>query len=225
MNKINSITHINADAKSADLWNATYKGDVEGVKTAIREMTHDSINNLRNAKDGSAIFILNKKNIAEHTPLHYASQEGYVEIVRTLLKCGANPNVRDYDWKTALHFSCAKGYEDISELLLANDANVNNFDRMGSTPLIYAAWKGSVRTVENLLNKGAQVDLRDNDASGYTPLHYATLNNHVEVVQKLLDFGANVHLKCWKGQTAYDIAVKHNFISLITLLESHAGKN
>ena len=46
-----------------------------------------------------------------------AAQNGHTEIVKYLLKKGANVNLRDNDGETALGAAKGKGYTDIVQLL------------------------------------------------------------------------------------------------------------
>jgi ankyrin repeat protein len=40
------------------------------------------------------------------TPLHYACEHGYIDIVRALIKSGANVNIGDKSGWTPIHLAC-----------------------------------------------------------------------------------------------------------------------
>ena len=56
--------------------------------------------------------------------------------------------------------------------------------------------------------------------SGWTPLFYAVRSNQIEVVKVLLEHGANPLVRDTKGITLMDIAIKKEYIEMITLLKS-----
>jgi len=70
--------------------------------------------------------------------------------------------------------------------------------------LMLAAQAGDAATVRQLLDKGANIDFRDDD--GNTVLINAAQMGHTEVVKLLLDKGANIDAKNNNGQTALYIA-------------------
>jgi glutaminase len=84
-----------------------------------------------------------------------------VTLIAELLKCGADPNVADYDIRTALHIACSDGKEEAVGLLLEAGANVLVRDRWGSTPYDDAARKGYNHIVrmleEHLVSQGHRI--------------------------------------------------------------------
>ena len=74
------------------------------------------------------------------TPLHHAAAFGPPQMVRDLLKAGANVNAVDSRSLTALHFAVATEYPspEICESLLKAGADINARDNNGETPLDWA---------------------------------------------------------------------------------------
>jgi len=70
------------------------------------------------------------------------------------------------------------------QVLLAKDANVNIKSKAGCTPLHLVSSRGLMNIVEQLVNNGAVVDVRDNKC--IVPAGYAFQNGHTSVVQWLL---------------------------------------
>jgi len=62
---------------------------------------------------------------ARESPLSYASQGGYLQIVRLLLEHGANPNIAEGDAPDglALYLACAGNHLEVARLLLEHGAN------------------------------------------------------------------------------------------------------
>ena len=58
--------------------------------------------------------------------------------------------------------------------------------------LLEAARKGHTKTVQTLLEKGA--DVNANDMDGWTALIFAIVKGHTDIVQILIDKGANINL-------------------------------
>jgi ankyrin repeat protein len=91
----------------------------------------------------------------------------------------------------------------------------------GSTPLMYAALYGDVGSMRLLLDKGADVNIR-NDA-GATALLWAV--DDVEKTRLLLDHAANVNARSEDGLTALTVAASQaGSGSVVRLLLEHGAK-
>ncbi|KAK4337429.1 hypothetical protein RND71_043540 [Anisodus tanguticus] len=71
-------------------------GDVNLLNTEINQVTNDS---------NVFLSLLNEKDIFGCTPLHYASKEGNLKTVNSLLNLGASISVKNNDNQSALHFA------------------------------------------------------------------------------------------------------------------------
>ena len=81
-----------------------------------------------------------------------------------------------------------KGYIDMVKLLLQEKVvhNINLKNKIGGeTALIYASKKGHKDIVELLLDKGANLDIRD--IKSYNALMYARQNNYEEIIKLIED--------------------------------------
>lgn len=79
---------------------------------------------------------LDVKNNFGATPLHYASSNNNVEIVKLLLENGANPNSVNSHLETPLHLAVGEGADSkVVSLLLDYNASTHMFDDENQTPL------------------------------------------------------------------------------------------
>ena len=65
-------------------------------------------------KDSS---IVHKAGLAGWTPIFYAVRSNEVCVVAELLKCGADPHVKDSTGTSAYDIAVKKGYTEISKLM------------------------------------------------------------------------------------------------------------
>ncbi|XP_078260604.1 BRCA1-associated RING domain protein 1 isoform X2 [Rhinoraja longicauda] len=89
----------------------------------------------------------------------------------------------------------------------------------GETPLHIASIKGDVTAVEQLLENGANPNIKDN--AGWTPLHEACNHGHVKVAQLLLQFGVLVNTPGYENDSPLHDAVKNGHVDVVKLLVSH----
>ncbi len=121
--------------------------------------------------------------------LHWAAENGLIDIAALLIEQGADVDETDHFGNTALHLALA--YADLIQLLLENGADVNAKNAMGNTPLHLAV--KDRRAVETLLAAGAEVNARN--GLDKTPLHYAmrqgTSPYSLSIVEILIRAGAH----------------------------------
>lgn len=134
--------------------------------------------------------------IAANTPM---------EIIRTLLDLGANPNAPDNNGITPVLLAADVGRVDILEELIGHDGDIHHQDSRGRTALVHAASENRRDAIRFLLDHGADIDLPNNE--GRTPLlHAVQWPNQRETVQYLLNQGAEPHLHNKTGANAWNIA-------------------
>ncbi len=90
-------------------------------------------------------------------PLHYACQEGYLQLAELLLRYGADPDMEDADMQTPLHFAAKHNHPDCAELLLEFGAFVDAPDIAGWTPLRSAILRQHENMVALLQKHGAHI--------------------------------------------------------------------
>uniref|UniRef100_A0A672HYB0 Ankyrin repeat domain 52a n=1 Tax=Salarias fasciatus TaxID=181472 RepID=A0A672HYB0_SALFA len=106
-----------------------------------------------------------------YTPLHAAAASGHIEIVKYLLRMGAEVSESQAGLlfsvmrlpngfgNTALHVACYMGQEAVATELVNHGANVNQPNKCGYTPLHLAAVStNGALCLELLVNNGADVN-------------------------------------------------------------------
>ena len=124
------------------------------------------------------------------------------------------------------------GHDAAVERLVAQGTDVN---KGTAPPLYFAVVKKNMKIVRLLLDHGARVNVEARD--GGTPLIAATGSNQIDMVRVLLKHGADpdhrgvyinssgglFHIKKEPG-TALEIAQKHGYSDILSLLESYQKK-
>ena len=71
----------------------------------------------------------------KNTALHYASQNGYPEIVKLLIENGAFSDVINLNSETPLHLAAKSGSVECMKILIENGARLQARDKIGKTCL------------------------------------------------------------------------------------------
>lgn len=86
-----------------------------------------------------------------------------------------------------------------------------------------AAATGNLKQVRELIDNGANVNLRDEE--GETALMWASWNDHLDIVKLLLEKGADANVKSSQGRTAFTLAVlQRSSKEIIDLLIAYGAK-
>eukprot|EP01103_Thecamoeba_quadrilineata_P007876 TRINITY_DN17699_c0_g1_i1.p1 TRINITY_DN17699_c0_g1~~TRINITY_DN17699_c0_g1_i1.p1 ORF type:complete len:532 (+),score=80.45 TRINITY_DN17699_c0_g1_i1:77-1672(+) len=181
-------------------------------------------------------------------PLHHAISHGHSDLVRYLIKLGANTNAPSHYGYTPAHLAVMEGSLILLTLLRDSGADLFVADDSGNTLLHLAVEFSHVSLVRHLLHE-CNFDVNGTNSQGWTPAHTAALgskkhrktrsrikkkNNTSEDAERILvmlaekgcDFSRRtklsqlpLHIAAWAGNLA---AVKW-FISRVENLENSAG--
>jgi ankyrin repeat protein len=174
---------------------------------------------------------IDTKDFHGKQPLHYAAENGNVElvdlllskghskIIAMLLRTGADVSAQDNSGKTALHYAAQKGNLEVVELLLSNKYNyfgsvviskgvdVDVPDQNGSTPFFYSVVGGYFDVAKFLVKKGADINVKNE--IGNTPLMASIRNGREDVFDFLISRNADISLTNHQGNDAFLIAAQN----------------
>jgi len=172
-----------------------------------------------------AIALLTGAIAPDDRALLEAAKRGDVEVVKSLLNEGADPNAAQGDGLSALHMAAQDGNLKLAEILIDAGANIEAKTRIGSyTPLHIASGGARTSVVGVLLGAGANTG-SVTTTTGATPLHLAAKAlNGESAVKLLLEHGASPDMQeSQYGQTALMFAASYGRTASVRELLSHGA--
>ncbi|XP_030645115.1 histone-lysine N-methyltransferase EHMT2 [Chanos chanos] len=156
------------------------------------------------------------------TPLLEAIMNNHVEVVRYLIQSGACVYHTEEDGSTGLHHAAKLGNLDIVMLLLSTgQVDVNAQDSGGWTPVIWAAEHRHIEVIRALLNRGADVTLKDKEMN--VCLHWASYAGSAEIAELVLNAGCPLSSVNMHGDTPLHIASREGYLECVTLFLSRGA--
>ena len=158
------------------------------------------------------------------SPVADAAMRGDAEVVRGLLRGGADVNAAQGDGMTALHWAANNDDAAVGRMLIIAGANVRATTRLGDyTPLHLAAKSASAAVVTMLLEAGAPAAATTSTGSAQA-IHFAAAAGGAEAVAALLTHGANADAReMARRQTPLMFAAAFNRVDVIeTLVDAGA---
>jgi ankyrin repeat protein len=203
-------------------------GDVDGMRHAL-----EADPALANR---TVHWHLNRNN--ESDPLHYVSDcigHGWLKngteglIAKLLLEFGAELN-GTLNRESPLIASTSLGAERVSRVLIKAGADIERTSVYESRALHWAAWMGASATVALLIERGAQIEIKDAEF-GSTPLFWAVhgygpngtkqKRDQVGAASKLIDAGADPRTTNKWGLTALELAKTCESMQMYELLNRY----
>lgn len=165
---------------------------------------------------------INTKDDEKASPITYASEQGYYEIVEMLLAKGASVFDRADMQRQPLHKACSGGHLEIVKLLIKHGADIFEKDCIDFDALVTAVHHGHLDVVNYLLSIGADphYEVKHTAYDRSTPLIIAAMTEHANpaILQQLINVGADMNHKCGSGLSALHVVVECNDILFVRLL-------
>uniref|UniRef100_A0A673A3Q3 Euchromatic histone-lysine N-methyltransferase 2 n=1 Tax=Sphaeramia orbicularis TaxID=375764 RepID=A0A673A3Q3_9TELE len=154
------------------------------------------------------------------TPLLEAIINNHLEVARYLVQSGAC--VYHEDGYTGLHHAAKLGNLEIVTLLLeTGQVDVNAQDSGGWTPIIWAAEHKHVDVIKALLNRGANVTVKDKELN--VCLHWAAYAGNVDIAELVLNAGCSLSSVNMHGDTPLHIAAREGYLECVVLFLSRGA--
>uniref|UniRef100_A0A673G3Z4 Histone-lysine N-methyltransferase EHMT2-like n=1 Tax=Sinocyclocheilus rhinocerous TaxID=307959 RepID=A0A673G3Z4_9TELE len=156
------------------------------------------------------------------TPLLEAIVNNHVEVVKYLIQSGACVYHAEEDGSTGLHHAAKLGNLEVLMLLLSTgQVDLNAQDSGGWTPIIWAAEHRHIDVIRALLNRGADVTLRDKEMN--VCLHWASFAGSAEIAELVLNAGCPLSSVNLHGDTPLHIAAREGYTDCVTLFLSRGA--
>lgn len=202
-----SEANLNAfNSKGMTLLHVAALYEMEGMIEPL--IKHGADSNLQIQLDQAHQNLTDK--IGGFTPLHLAISKGYLNIVESLVKNGANVNASS-PYGSPLHIVCESFYfpsinksirvknAKIAKFLVKNGAQMEALNAEKKTPLQKACDNKFEEIVEVLLQEGASLKMKFHQRR--SALHYVVGINNSRIMKLFLDQGLDPNVKDFREET------------------------
>lgn len=209
----------------------TKKADLGGTDQQKRNLLHLAAlkghlgviqnigNNLRKSNVRLWEKLLEAQDDLGMTPVHLAAQYGRADVLVYFLSTGINQNMLDGNGKSPLYWALKNKQDRAAEVLIASKRfNINYQSPWGMAALHEGARGGHLDVVQALVEKGANLNIKDVDER--TPLYWASERGHPEVVVFLLEQGADPTIMDADRRTILHRAARYGHTAVVKILLS-----
>jgi len=168
----------------------------------------------------------------KQAPLYYALEGNNIELIKYLVKHGADINVPCYLEETPLTWALKNKKFDLAKKLiedadLKTNVNIRETDRSAqSTPLYYALENNNIEMIKYLVEKGANITLPCNYST--IPIKNAIEKNNLAIFKILIENSKefNINTPNSEGESViFDAIIKRKSEILNYLIEKGADLN
>ena|GEM_PF-2981904 len=173
--------HTVSDVRVAEFFRLCQSGAISEIEAAIKQGA--DVNAVLSESGGMTVLI-------------YVSSENNPDVLRVLIKGGANVNAKLDNGSTSLIMAASESNNpEVLRVLIEAGADINAKDKDGTTPLMYACGENSNPEFSiALIKAGADVNAKRN--TGLTALMLAaSAKSNTEVLNALIQAGADVNAK------------------------------
>lgn len=156
---------------------------------------------------------------AYRTALHKASAYGHTNVVKLLLKAGANADRTSNVQRTALHEACMGGHKATVMELVQYVTDLNLVDNYGQTAAHIAAYHGETECLNVLIDSGC--DFNCGDKQTCTPAHLAAMKSHPETLRCLLDNDVDILKPDAQGRTSVHYAALYGSTACLKVFKEY----
>ena len=163
--------------------------------------------------------VLLKANQVENYPIHIACHHGEVDVVKLLIRKGANPTVKNSTGDSPIRMAIRAENCEVVKLLLQRFPKLIKETKGGCTLLHTAAGNKSDEIVRELLKHNMNINSQSSQIR-LTPLHIACAGifGSKAIVKLLIENNANLNLKDINGCTPLHLAIKTKNLEIAEIL-------
>ncbi|CAG2111920.1 unnamed protein product [Medioppia subpectinata] len=163
---------------------------------------------------------VNARDSSDRTPLHLATVNGNLKIIRTLIEAGAHVNAQDNDGKAPIVKAIECNHEDLVQFFVCVGADTEVADyETGNTPLHWALSMGAVKAAQYLLRNAKQLDVNKRNNQNETCLHLAVkLPQNCVILEDLIANGTHLDARDDRQKTALMIATANENLQAVNTL-------
>ena len=143
------------------------------------------------------------------TALHYAAQNGNLDIIKFLVEHGADISAQDYGQsRSVIHFAALNGDIECIKYLTEHGADLLDKDANGATAFHYAVMANNLEAVKYFVTKKLDYTAKDN--RGWTAMHYAANGGALDVMKYLIAKELNINELNDRKRTPLFFAREHH---------------
>lgn len=166
--------------------------DNESMSALLLAIRHKHLHMIEKlVQMGSNCWPTSSESSLQYLPINFACEYGDYEILEYLLSYSKPTvqlvNQQDVKGLHPLHVTARSGHSQFIKLLTQYGADVNMVDDLFNwPPIFYAVLEGHVKTTQELVSLGANLDFVD--GNGYNVLYYCMIEGHIDVLNVLLKY-------------------------------------